>query len=51
MGLYKIYTEQGKMNLAQNMLKQALEWTYEVKERKLYKYKLYNLENTIAYNN
>mgnify|MGYP000279785063 FL=1 len=43
-GLYQIYSAQGKNILARKMLQQALEWTYEINERKLYKYKLYNLE-------
>lgn len=50
MGLYTIYSIQGHELRARDMLKQALEWTYEITERKLYKYKLYSLENSIPYN-
>jgi len=50
MGLYKIYAEQQKLNKAQAMLIKALEWTYELDERKLYKYKLYNIKENIALN-
>lgn len=46
-GLYQIYLAEGKTRLAKTMLKKALEWTYEIKERKLYKYKLYNLNNPL----
>jgi tetratricopeptide (TPR) repeat protein len=42
-GLYQIYSQQGKHRQAKLMLKNALEWTYELEERKLYKYKLYSL--------
>jgi len=48
MGLYKIYVKQNKLNKAHAMLVKALEWTYELDERKLYKYKLYNMEHNIA---
>jgi Tfp pilus assembly protein PilF len=48
MGLYKIYIKQNKLDKAQAMLVKALEWTYELDERKLYKYKLYNIEHNIA---
>ncbi len=48
MGLYKIYIKQNKLKKAQTMLVKALEWTYELDERKLYKYKLYNIEHNIA---
>jgi len=49
MGLYKIYAEQQKMNEAQAMLIKALEWTYELDERKLYKHKLYSIQqSTVA---
>ncbi|MEW6982150.1 tetratricopeptide repeat protein [Colwelliaceae bacterium 6471] len=44
-GLYQIYLEEDKPYLAKRMLQQALEWTYEIEERKLYKYKLYSLNN------
>lgn len=50
MGLYKIYVKQNKLKKAQTMLVKALEWTYELDERKLYKYKLYNIEQNIAAN-
>ena len=50
MGLYKIYVKQNKLKKAQTMLVKALEWTYELDERKLYKYKLYNIEHNIAAN-
>lgn len=50
MGLYKIYGQQNKLNMAQAMLIKALEWTYELDERKLYKYKLYNIKQNIAKN-
>ncbi|MFQ3209998.1 MAG: hypothetical protein ACI9U5_001930 [Colwellia sp.] len=30
------------------MLVKALEWTYELDEIKLYKYKLYNIEHKLA---
>ncbi len=42
-GLYQIYHQQGKPRAAKEMLKNALEWTYELEDRKLYKYKLYSL--------
>ena len=48
MGLYKIYIKQNKLKKAQTMLVKALEWTYELDERKLYKYKLYNINHNIA---
>jgi Tfp pilus assembly protein PilF len=48
MGLYKIYVEQQKMDEAQKMLIKALEWTYELDERKLYKHKLYSLQQSIV---
>ena len=48
MGLYKIYAEQQKMDEAQAMLIKALEWTYELDERKLYKHKLYSLQQSIV---
>lgn len=50
MGLYKIYVKQNRLKKAQTMLVKALEWTYELDERKLYKYKLYNIEHNIAAN-
>lgn len=50
MGLYKIYLKQKKLKKAQTMLVKALEWTYELDERKLYKYKLYNIEHNVAAN-
>lgn len=50
MGLYKIYLKQNKLKKAQTMLVKALEWTYELDERKLYKYKLYNIEHNVAAN-
>lgn len=50
MGLYKIYVQQNKLRKAQTMLVKALEWTYELDERKLYKYKLYNIKHHIAAN-
>jgi Tfp pilus assembly protein PilF len=43
LGLYNIYLERGDFSKAKVMLKKALEWSYEVEERKQYKYKLYNL--------
>lgn len=43
LGLYNIYLERGDFSKAKVMLKNALEWTYEIEERKQYKYKLYNL--------
>lgn len=42
-GLSKIYLAEGKKMQAKQMLTKALEWSYEVEERKLYKYKLYSL--------
>jgi len=48
MGLYKIYAKQQKLDKAQAMLIKALEWTYELDERKLYEYKLYSLKQNIA---
>jgi len=42
-GLYHIFRERGHIFKAKNMLKKALEWTYEVDERKQYKQKLYSL--------
>ena len=44
-GLYQIYTIKGKYAQAKEMLVKALEWTYEIKERKQYKYKLYSLNS------
>jgi len=43
MGLYQIHLAEGKKSQAKQMLTKALEWSYEAEERKLYKYKLYNL--------
>jgi Tfp pilus assembly protein PilF len=48
MGLYRIYAEQQKHDKAQVMLIKALEWTYELDERKLYKHKLYSLQQSIV---
>jgi tetratricopeptide (TPR) repeat protein len=48
MGLYKIYAKQQKLDKAQAMLIKALEWTYELDERKLYEHKLYSLKQNIA---
>ena len=48
MGLYKIYVQQDKLDKAQAMLVKALEWTYELDERKLYKHKLYTIEHNIV---
>jgi len=48
MGLYKIYAEQQKLDEAQAMLIKALEWTYELDERKLYKHKLYSIQQNIV---
>lgn len=42
-GLYHIYRAKGNFAKAKSMLKKALEWTYEVEQRKQYKYKLYSL--------
>lgn len=42
-GLYHIFRERGHTLEAKNMLKKALEWTYEIDERKQYKQKLYSL--------
>lgn len=42
-GLYHIYRERGHFTKAKNMLRKALEWTYEIDQRKQYKYKLYSL--------
>ena len=50
-GLYQLYTEQDKHSLAKAMLKNALEWTYELKEKKAYKFKLYQLEQKNRSNN
>ena len=50
MGLYRIYVKQEKMDEAQAMLIKALEWTYELDERKLYKLKLYSINQSIAGN-
>lgn len=46
-GLAQVYRKQGKIILARNMLKNALEWTYELTDRKAYKYKLYHLESRL----
>ena len=43
LGLYHIYLERGRLAKAKAMLKNALEWTYEIDQRKQYKYKLYSL--------
>jgi Tfp pilus assembly protein PilF len=43
MGLYQIHLAKGEKSQAKQMLSKALEWSYEVEERKLYKYKLYSL--------
>jgi len=48
MGLYRIYAEQQKLDEAQAMLIKALEWTYELDERKLYKHKLYSIQQNIV---
>ncbi|MCJ8296148.1 MAG: hypothetical protein MJK15_17225, partial [Colwellia sp.] len=42
-GLYQIYLAEGKKSKAKEMLVKALEWTYEVGERRQYKYKLYSM--------
>jgi Flp pilus assembly protein TadD len=42
-GLYQIYSKNGQHIQAKKMLVKALEWTYEIEERKQYKYKLYSL--------
>jgi Tfp pilus assembly protein PilF len=42
-GLYQIYLAEGRESKAKEMLIKALEWTYEVDEKKLYKYKLYSM--------
>jgi hypothetical protein len=38
------------MEMAQAMLVKALEWTYELDKKKLYKQKLYNINQSIAIN-
>lgn len=43
MGLYKIFRKKGHKLKAKNMLSKALEWTYEIEQRKQYKQKLYSL--------
>lgn len=43
-GLYQIYQGNGQHMKAKAMLTKALEWTYEIDERKQYKYKLYSLQ-------
>ena len=43
LGLYHIYHKKGYYAKARGMLKKALEWTYEIEQRKQYKHKLYNL--------
>lgn len=45
MELYRIYIKQQKMEMAQAMLVKALEWTYELDEKKLY-----NINQSIARN-
>ncbi len=50
MGLYHIYVKQQEMDKAQEMLIKALEWTYELDEKKLYKQKLYSISQMIAKN-
>ena len=42
-GLYHTYRAKGQFAKAKSMLKKALEWTYEVEQRKQYKSKLYSL--------
>ncbi len=44
MGLYKIYIANNQFDKAQEMLRNALDWTYEINERKMYKSKLYSLQ-------
>ncbi|MBU2892907.1 hypothetical protein KO495_06165 [Colwellia sp. D2M02] len=46
--LYKIYKENGQVRLAKKMLINALEWTYEIAQRKQYKYKLYSLNLNLS---
>jgi len=43
LGLYHIFRERGHFFKAKNMLRKALEWTYEIDQRKQYKHKLYSL--------
>lgn len=43
LGLYHIYLERQHFFRAKTMLKKALEWTYEIEQRKQYKSKLYSL--------
>lgn len=43
LGLYHIYRQKGQYVKAKNMMRKALEWTYEVEQRKQYKYKLYSV--------
>ncbi len=43
LGLYHIYHDKGYYAQAKGMLTKALEWTYEIEQRKQYKYKLYSL--------
>ena len=43
LGLYHIYRNNGRFTKAKHMLKEALEWTYEIEQRKQYKTKLYSL--------
>jgi Tfp pilus assembly protein PilF len=42
-GLYKIFRKKGHTLKAKKMLSKALEWTYEIEQRKQYKQKLYSL--------
>ena len=43
-GLYQEYSKQGELQLAKAMLTNALQWTFELKDKKLYKQKLYQLK-------
>ncbi|MBL4942333.1 MAG: hypothetical protein JKY81_11810 [Colwellia sp.] len=42
-GLYHIFRDKGQVKKAKFMLKKALEWTYEIDQRKQYEHKLFSL--------
>ncbi len=44
-GLYQVYVDNERNQDAKNIIKQALNWSYEPGERKQYKFKLYQLKH------
>lgn len=45
-GLYRMFLAEGEHEKAEAMLKAALQWSYEMEERKIYKFKLNNLQSS-----